>query len=71
MKVILRFMGKFQKLKSLIKLNKLFHYKFIVPKSLFYELKIKAYFVTSLDDKIIFYGNKRKSYRNSKSAYLL
>lgn len=52
-------MGKFQKLKSLIKLNKLFHYKFIVPKSLFYDLKIKAYFVTSLDDKIIFYGNKK------------
>ena len=59
MKVILKYMGKLQKLKSLIKINKLFHYKFIVPKELFYTLKIKAYFISTNEKYIICYGNKR------------
>lgn len=59
MKVILKFMGKLQKLKSLIKLNKLFHYEFKIPKELFYELKIKTYFITMENDYIRCYGNKK------------
>ena len=52
-------MGKLQKLKSLIKLHKLFHYEFRIPKELFYKLKLKAYFVSSSDEFIICYGNKK------------
>lgn len=52
-------MGKLQKLKSLIKLNKLFHYRFIVPKETFYSLKVKAYYVSASDNDIICYGNKK------------
>lgn len=52
-------MGKLQKLKSLIKLNKLFHYQFIIPKDLFYQLKIKTYFIENTSDYIICYGNKK------------
>lgn len=59
MKVILRFMGRLQKLKSLIKLNNLFHYKFIIPKDLFYQLKIKTYFIENNNDYIICYGTKK------------
>lgn len=60
MKVILKFMEKLQKLKSLIKLERLFHYQFKIDKNLFYKLKIKFYFVTSSDDFIICYGNKKQ-----------
>jgi len=52
-------MVKLQKLKSLIKLHKLFHYEFRIPKELFYKLKLKAYFISSSDDFIICYGNKK------------
>lgn len=60
MKVILKFMEKLQKLKSLIKFERLFHYQFKIDKNLFYQLKIKFYFVTSSDDFIICYGNKKQ-----------
>ena len=60
MKVILKFMEKLQKLKSLIKLEKLFHYQFKIEKELFYKLKIKFYFVTSNENYIICYGNKKQ-----------
>ena len=52
-------MGKLQKLKSLIKLNKLFHYQFIIHKELFYKLKIRVYFIEIDDEYIICYGNKK------------
>lgn len=60
MKVILKFMEKLLKLKSLIKFERLFHYQFKIDKNLFYKLKIKFYFVTSSDDFIICYGNKKQ-----------
>lgn len=53
-------MEKLQKLKSLIKFERLFHYQFKIDKNLFYKLKIKFYFVTSNDDFIICYGNKKQ-----------
>ena len=52
-------MEKLQKLKSLIKLHKLFHYEFRIPKELFYKLKLKTYFVSSSDEFVICYGNKK------------